>query len=182
MGKARHKPTDPQEIARRRAERVANEAEITRLRTLGAKVTLDRSRRILSAYRASPFHKLKESKTITTAQAAAAERLCLDWADWHGLDGRPAAAVPLKNLNPSRVTLLTDQMLRAGDRVRAVLDRIGPMDRELLQQLVAAIVDGDGPPPWRLIVARTTGQTQAVRQSAVVVSALENLARAYRLH
>jgi hypothetical protein len=181
MGKARRKPTDPQDIARRRAERVANEAEIARLRGMGATVALDRSRRIVSAFRASPFHKLRDSKTITSGQASAVERLCEDWAKWHGLDGRPDHA-PVPNLNPSHVTLLTDEMLKAGDRVRRVLDRIGPMDRELLEQMVEAVVAGDGLTPWRGIVARVTGQTQAVRQSAVIVSALENLRRAYMLH
>jgi hypothetical protein len=179
MGKARRKPTDPQDIARQRAERAATEAEIARLRGMGAKVTLDRARRIVSAYRASPFIKLRDSKTITTGQAQAAERLCEDWAAWHGLEDDRPDLVPVRNLNPSRVTLLTDDMLKAGDRVRGVLGRIGPMDRELLGQLAEAVVTGDGPPQWRNIVATVTGQVQAVRQSAAVCSALENLRRAY---
>src|SRR5436190_7923033 len=89
MGKHNRKPTDPQEIARQRAERAATDAEIGRLRSSGAVVKLDRARRIISAYRASPFVKLRDSETITTGQAAAAERLCLEWAAWRGLDGRP---------------------------------------------------------------------------------------------
>ena len=78
MGKSRRKPSDPQEIARRRAERIANEAEISRLRSQGVVVNLDRARRIIAAYRASPFNKLREAKTISSAQASAAERLCRD--------------------------------------------------------------------------------------------------------
>jgi hypothetical protein len=181
MGK--HKPTDPQEIAQRRAEREQNEVEIARLRSQGAVVSLDRARRIVSAYRASPFNKLRETKTITAAQSNAAARLCKDWAIWRGLDGRPAPSLEVHNPNPSSSggEIVTDRMLQAGDRVAKALGKIGPMDRDLLAALVISSMEDDRPLPWRDVVRQITGVTQTVRQSQAIVSALENLTRAYAL-
>ena len=181
MGKHNRKPTDPQEIARKRAERLATETEIGRLRKQGATVKLDRSRRIVSAYRASPFVKLRDSDTITPAQAGAAERLCEDWAQWKGLDGRPERSeVPGDGSQTAQI--VTDRMLSGGRRVRRVLDLVGPLDRDLLGALVGAAVEEDRPIPWRDIVRRVCGVRQSVRQSQMVVAALENLSRAYALH
>jgi hypothetical protein len=179
MPRRHHKPSDPQELARRRAERAATEVEIGRLRGLGATVNLDRARRIVSAYRASPFHKLRDSNTITRGQAAAAEKLCEQWATWKGLDGKPAL-LPGVQVSTSAAEFVTDRMLTAGKAVRAVLERVGPMNAELLAALVVATVEEDAPLPWRDIVRRVAGITQTVRQSQVVADALENLARAYQ--
>jgi hypothetical protein len=178
MPKSRHKPTDPQAAARRRLERQETDAEIGRLRRQGAVVSLDRARRIVSAYRASAFHKLRESDTISASQAAAAERLCSDWAVWRGLDGRPP---PLEvHTEWKRAPdIVTDRMLVAGNRVDRVLRQVGPVDRELLISLVASAVEDDRPIPWRDTVRRVTGVTQTVRQSQMIVAALGNLARAY---
>jgi hypothetical protein len=182
MGKSRHKPADPQEIARRRAERLANEAEISRLRSQGVVVNLDRARRIVSAYRSSPFHKLREAKTITSAQSSAAERLCCDWAIWRGLDGRPERTEVHVETYGQSAAVLTDRMILAGRRVEKVLGKVGPLDRDLLAALVASVVEEDRPIPWRDIVRRISGVTQTVRQGQMIVAALENLARAYALH
>jgi hypothetical protein len=180
MPKPRHKPSDPQEAAQRKAERLANEAEITRLRAAGAVVSLDRTRRIVSAYRASCFHKLRETKTITTGQAQAAERLCSDWAIWRGLDGRPPPAeVHTSGRRQGAPEIVTDRMIAAGNRVARALKSVGPLDRELLARLVASAIEDDRPLPWRDIVRRVSGVTQTVRQSQTVVAALENLARVY---
>lgn len=179
MGK--HKPADPLEIIRKRAERAAMDAEITRLRGQGVVVRLDRSRRIVSAYRQSPFVKLRESNTISAGQLIAAEKLAEDWAIWRRLDGGPEKlGIPLHGHEPGQ--LVTDRMLRAGERVNGVLSRIGPLDRELLSALIGQLVERDQVPPWREIVARITGVTQTVRQSQMIVAALENLSRAYAIH
>jgi hypothetical protein len=181
MARRKPKPADPQEIMRRRAERQANETEIGRLRAQGAVVSLDRARRITSAYRASPFRKLLDTKTITTTQSAAAERLCQDWAEWKGLDGKPPPT-GIPNPQPAQSdALVTDRMLHGGNRVRRALDRVGPLDRDLLAAMTAAAVECDAPIPWRDIVRRVAGVAQPIRQSQVVVSSLENLARAYAL-
>jgi len=176
----RSKPSDPQALAQRRAERLATEAEIVRLKASGAVVKLDRARRIVSAFRASPFRKLRETNTITQGQGAAAERLCDDWAQWRGLDGKPER-LPVRT-GDSAAEIVTDRMLQAGRRVRRALDRVGPMDRDLLAALVAATVEEDRPIPWRDIVRRVCGIGQSVRQSQAVACALENLARAYQTH
>jgi hypothetical protein len=175
------KPTDPQEIVRKRAERQAIDAEISRLRDQGAVVSLDRARRIVSAYRASPFRKLLDTKTITKTQAVAAEKLCQDWAEWKALDGKPAPlGIPAADhVHVDHV--LTDRMLSAGNRVERVLSRVGPMDRDLLASLVVATVEDDHPIPWRDIVRRVTGVTQTIRQSQMIVASLENLSRAYHM-
>jgi hypothetical protein len=178
MGKRSHKPADPQEIVRRRAARAENEAEIVRLRSQGAVVRLDRARRIVSAYRASPFHKLRDSDTISATQAMAAEKLCDDWAIWRGLDGRAERLeVRLGTCEPAEI--VTDRMLRAGERVARALAHVGPLDRELLAALIRPQIEQDRQPPWRLTVEAITGVTQSVRQSQMIVAALANLARAY---
>ena len=174
----RRKPADPQEVTRRRAERLATEAEVTRLRAVGAVVKLDRARRIVSAYRASPFVKLRDSNTITVAQAAAAEWLCEQWAIWKGMDGRPSTEPMPHEPRAGCAEIVTDRMLKAGRRVKAALARVGPMDRALLSALVAASVEEDAPLPWRDIVRRVCGITQTVRQSQAIACALENLKRA----
>jgi len=179
MSKAHRKPTDPQEIVRRRIARIANEDEIKRLRKQGATVNLDRARQIVSAYRASAFHKLRETKTINTAQAAAAERLCSDWAIWKRLDGKPAPSEVRVMIRSGAPEIVTDRMIAAGDRVACVLAAVGPMDRDLLGCLVAQAIEEDQPLPWRDVVRRVTGVTQTVRQSQMIVAGLENLARAY---
>jgi hypothetical protein len=176
----RQKPADPVEILQRRAARIANDAEIARLRGLGAVVRLDRARRIVSAYRASPFVKLRDSDTISAAQALAAEKLCDDWAIWRGLDGR-AERLAVHVESAVVADLVTDRMLRAGERVHRVLARVGPLDRDLLVGLVEPLVERDRPPAWRVVVVQVTGVTQSVRQSQTIVSALANLARAYGL-
>jgi hypothetical protein len=181
MGKRSHKPADPAEIMERRAARAANEAEIVRLRGQGAVVRLDRARRIVSAYRANPFHKLRDSDTINATQALAAEKLVDDWAIWRGLDGRPER-LEVRLGSSETGEIVTDRMLRAGRRVGRVLGAVGPVDRELLVGLVAPLIESDRPPPWRDVVGRTTGVTQSVRQSQMVVAALANLARAYGLN
>lgn len=151
--------------------------EITRLKGQGATVNLDRARRIVSAYRASPFRKLQDMGSVTRAQAAAADRLCEHWATWKGLDGKPEH-LPVQ-VGYSHAEFVTDRMLSAGVKVREVLERVGPMDAELLAALVASAVEDDRPIPWRDTVRRVCGVTQTVRQSQVVACALENLARAY---
>jgi hypothetical protein len=179
--RSRRKPSDPQDAARRRAERAETEGEIVRLRSTGAVVKLDRTRRIVGAYRANPFRKLKDANTITLGQSNAADRLCEDWAIWKGLDGKPAP-LEIHNPNWSHQEFLTDRMLLARARVDRVLGKVGPADRDLLAALVASAVEDDRPIPWRDIVRRVTGVTQTVRQSQMVVAALENLTRAYALH
>jgi hypothetical protein len=178
MGKRSHKPADPAEIMQRRAARAANEAEIGRLRDQGAVVRLDRARRIVSAYRANPFVKLRDSATISASQALAAEKLCDDWAIWRGLDGRPER-LEVRVGHGDVAEIVTDRMLRAGERVARVLARVGPVDRELLVALVGPLIEDDRPPSWRNIVVAKTGVTQSVRQSQMIASALGNLARVY---
>lgn len=179
MSNRRRKPADPQEIARRRADRVANETEIARLRSQGAVVSLDRARRIVAARRSNVFKKLLETHAISAGQAGAADRLIEDWATWRGLDGRPERP-EVHAENYSTAEFVTDRMLQAGRRVSRILERIGPLDRDLLAVMVASIVEDDRPLPWRDLVRRVSGITQTVRQSAAVAGALENLSRAYQ--
>lgn len=177
---ARKKPSDPQELARKRAERTAMDTEIGRLREQGATVTLDRARRIVSAYRATPWRKLRDTDTITAGQAAAADKLCEEWAMWKGMDGRPAGVPAPVQACSTTAEIITDRMLQAGRRVRHTLDQVGPMDAELLAALAHSVVEDDRPLPWRDVVRRVSGISQTVRQSQVVACALENLSRVYQ--
>lgn len=174
----RRRPSDPQDIQRRRAERIANEREIDRLQSQGATVKLDSARRIMSAFRSNVFTRLLDSKTITLGQHDASETLRADWAAWKGLDGRPEQGEYVDGGSGSH-ELLTDRMINAGRKVERDLAQVGPMDRALLEAFMVATVEEDRPMQWRGIVERVTGATQAVRQSQMVVAALENLRRVY---
>lgn len=172
------KPSDPMEIMRQAAERRDRDAEITRLKTMGATVTIDnRNGRILGAYRSSVFKILLESKAITQNQFNAAQELVEQWAAWKGLAGSQGASAGFVDGGTGCVELVTDRMIKAGKDVARILAHVGPMDRELIEAFMVAVVEEDRAMVWRGIVMRVTGITQPIRQSQVVVSALENLRR-----
>lgn len=172
------KPSDPQAIMRQAAERREQVAEITRLVAAGATVTIDnRNGRILGAYRSSVFKILLESKAINQNQFNAAQELVEHWAQWKGLAGSQGASAGFVDGGKGCPELITDRMLKAGKEVARILDRVGPLDRELITAFMVAVVEEDRAMVWRGIVERVSGITQPIRQSQVVVSALENLRR-----
>ena len=172
------KPSDPMEIMRQVAERRDRDAEITRLKTMGAIVTIDnRNGRILGAYRSSVFKILLESKAINQNQFNAAQELVEHWAMWKGLAGSQGASAGFVDGGTGCVELVTDRMIKAGKDIAKILAHVGPMDRELIEAFMVAVVEEDRAMVWRGIVMKVTGISQPIRQSQVVVSALENLRR-----
>lgn len=175
MTKRKKRPYDPASAAKAALERFENENEITRLQTQGAVVKLDERRRIISAYRSNVFNLLLNNKAISQNQHDAAARLAQDWAEWKGLDG--GADGP--GGGQGCAELVSDRMIKAGDRVGDALGQVGPMDRDLLRSFMAETVENDRAMVWRAIVQKVCGETRDKEQRMLVVSALENLRRAY---
>lgn len=176
MAKPKRKtPFDPAAQARQALERQDRESEIKRLEGQGVVVNLDQGRRIVSAYRSNVFKILLEARTITQNHHNAAHTLMTDWAEWKGLDGKPGGP----GGGSGAAELVSDRMINAGRRVTSTLSQVGPMDRDLLVAFMVATVEEDRPMAWRGIVQRETGVIQSVRQSQMVVAALENLRRVY---
>lgn len=73
----------------------------------------------------------------------------------------------------------TDQRLRAGRRIEAVLALAGPASARLLGVLCELDVALGRPGNWRDQVSRVTGETLADAQGAILRAACENLAGAY---
>ena len=73
----------------------------------------------------------------------------------------------------------TDQRLRAGRRIEAVLALAGPASARLLGALCELDVGLGRPGNWRDQVSRVTGETLADAQGAILRAACENLAGAY---
>ena len=75
----------------------------------------------------------------------------------------------------------TDQRLRAGRRIEAVLALAGPASARLLGALCELDMALGRPGDWRDQVSRVTGETLADAQGAILRAACENLAGAYAL-
>jgi hypothetical protein len=178
MGKKR--PYDPAEAQAKAQERKDRDAEVQRLKSQGASVTLDRGGRIVSAYRSNVFTRLREAKptpAISVGQHNAAQLLIEIWAAWKGLEGSGEPSPEKVDGTGGRDSLVSDRMLRAGRRAEEALSAIGPQDRDLLVAFMVATVEEDRPMQWRGIVHRVTGEERRERQVVYVVSALENLRR-----
>lgn len=171
----RRKPTDPQDILRHRAERIANEREIDRLEGQGVTVKLDPSRRIISAFRSNVFNLLLERKVIDLGHHIAAARLAQDWAEWKRLDGMPEQGERVDQTAATSKALVTDRMLKAGNRIDHAMERVGIANARLLEALIEEMVEADRPRVWRMTVERVTGETRQKEQREKVVAALENL-------
>lgn len=171
----RKKPSDPQEIARKRAERQATEQEISRLRDQGARVTLDPSRRIMSAYRSNVFNLLLERRTITPNHHDAALRLVISWAAWKALDGSPDRVGKVDGGSGDQRALVTDRMLRGGREVASAFEAVPAPLGKLLDAFMVATVEEDRPMAWRGIVERVLGITDRNKQATKVAEMCEAL-------
>lgn len=174
----RRKPYDPGEAEQARQDRLARKAEVERLKGQGAEVNVDKSGRIVSAYRSNVFNLLLRTRTITQNQHDAAYRLSLEWATWKGLDGRGAPDEPVDG-GSGCAELITDRMINAGRVVNRILSEFEPASRRLIEAFMEATVEQDRPMQWRGIVQRETGITDAREQTRFTVDALEGLRRVY---
>lgn len=170
----RKKPHDPAaatEVVLAKAER---EAEIARLRAMGATITQDRGGRVVSARLSNVFNLLLARKTITEGHYDAAYRLSLEWAAWKGLDGRPELLAEVVDGGIGCPEIITDRMIAGGRRVKEALSELDPMDRAIITAFMVATVEEDRPMAWRGVMERL-GVTVRDRQTEAVVGALESL-------
>ena len=176
----RNKPHDPAAAARAAEERRAQEAEKARLIAQGVEVTLDHVGRIVSARRSNVFNLLLHRGAITQNHYNAAYDLANDWAAMKGLDGKPETFGAFVDGGSPCVELVTDRMLKAGERVARTFAMLGsPESVKLLAAFMVATVEEDRPMAWRGIVDRTFGPTARDRQTKAVFDALEDLRQVY---
>lgn len=177
----RRKPHDPAATARQAAEREDREAEIKRLIAMGATVTTDPARRVISAYRSNFANLLLQRGSITQNHHDAASRLAADWSGWKGLDGggdnAPERVDGGSGFGPK--ALVTDRMLWAGSRVAEAMRGLDAEQRKVMEALMVATVEEDRPMIWRGVVERVTGATNHPKQVQIVLGALESLRIAY---
>lgn len=167
----RHKPFDPA-----KAER---EAEKARLIKMGAQLVLDRGGKVASARLSNVFNLLLQRQTITADHYDAAYTLANDWAAWKGLDGRGDTIGEFVDGGSGCAELITDRMIKAGNRVRAALFDVDAMSALILERLMVATVEEDRGMAWRGIMERL-GIKVRDRQTELVVASLEALRRVYQ--
>lgn len=175
----RKRPHDPAAAARHANERADREAEIQRLINMGATVTVDPARRVVSAFRSNFANLLLARKTITQNQHDAAYRLSVDWATWKGLDGKADSFGEIVDGGSGCAELVTQRMIEAGKEVARTLAQLLPVDRRLMEAFMVATVEEDRPMVWRGLVLRVTGATAREAQTRLVVQALESLRCVY---
>jgi hypothetical protein len=170
----RRKPTDPNAATRANEAKAERDAEIARLRSMGAAVNLDRAGRILSAYRSNVFNLLLARGTINANHHDAAGWLAEQWAMWKGLDGRGDTLSEVVDGGSGCRELVSDRMIRGGRDVGRALSSVEPLSRVILEAFMVATVEEDRAMAWRGIMERI-GIKSRDRQTQAVVSALEEL-------
>ncbi|MDQ0462613.1 hypothetical protein QO010_000361 [Caulobacter ginsengisoli] len=183
--KRKLKPKSPAEIAAERLSRRARDFEAVGLAASAAAlasndaVDVRREGRThtLGARRLDAFEALREGMAAGAYDAV--RRLERDLTIRAGEHDRGRAMVRVDcdmGLGPGR----TDQMLAAGQRVDAVLGRIGRRDGWLLLELLRPTPETRiALPTWRAVVAHITGEENDRGQAAIVRNICANLAEAY---
>lgn len=158
---------DPAAAMRHRLERQERDHEIARLTAMGAEITTDCARRVISARRSNAFTLLLVANAITTTHHDAATRFAEQWAAWKGCDGRETlgAKVDCGTTPPHTRSLVTDRMIAAGRYVNDTLDSLLEPDSRLLTALMVATVEEDRPMSWRGIVERIYGPPPKVKHA-----------------
>ncbi|HEY5107259.1 MAG TPA: hypothetical protein VII73_10890 [Caulobacteraceae bacterium] len=186
----RARPSDPMDIARRRAaERVCAQdparwgVDASQM-TLGAnhavEIGTDAAGRVSRARRVDVFDAFLRRGKLSAAGHDAVRRLQDDIAILHRAVGGSGEYAP--RVDRSRNPLaFTDRRRAAGRRIEAALSGAGPASARLLAALCEADVVLGHAGCWRRIVARETGESLADGQGAILRAACENLAGAYCL-
>jgi len=178
MTKRRNRPKSPEQVKREQAEQRARDFEAVGLQAdasvlpMNAAVEVDRESQATAqrARRADAFDLLKDGMRAGSYDAV--RKLERDLTIRRGEHDRGRYVDRVDGDKPHG---RTDAMIAAGERVDAVLSRIGERDAWLLQVLLSPTAK-----PWREIVAYITGETDHHAQGAAVRSASANLADAYR--
>jgi hypothetical protein len=195
----RTKPFDPATAERQRQTRLTREGEARaktrtddgRPQTWGlaqgslalpanqaVQTACDGRGKVVAAYRADVFDILHGRGALSDTELAAARRLETDMGLRVGLF-RPSNLYVLVD-DQGAVEGATQRMLEAGARVEQALAAVGPRQAVLLRSLVEPAIIHGRVVDWRAVVARETGETNPHVQAAMVRSACDNLALAYR--
>lgn len=174
--KPRRKPTDPALLA---AQRLARKSIVEDLTEKGIDVSHDEQYRIISARRLDVFSLLLSRKALTDVQFYAARRLETTHALSRGHE-KPeqtmdrvqtsSAGAPGQNI--------TQAMIDASAELATIYATMGEQNAAIMQALISeqsAILTR-----WRDTVKRITGEPNDKAQAALIRSACENLALAWR--
>ena len=170
--RGRNKPSTPEEIAARVAERRANDNEVKRLKDSGVEVNTDpRTGKLLSGYRPDCFHLLLKDRPT--------ERGAVDWLETvirtasgeNAQERRPdfirasADGAPGQNLSAD--------MIAASEVLTVIEETLRPWEARLLFELLRP--DASLLTRWQDVVVRITGATTPQRQGERVCVACESL-------
>lgn len=172
MAKKSRKPSDPQEIAARVAERRANDAEVARLRASGCEVRVDpKTKQLLGANRPDCFALLLKERTE--------ERKAVDWLE-ETIRTAQGENTPERRPDFIRSTAegapgqnITGDMIEAGEHLVVIEENLRPWEARLLFDLLRP--DGALVAKWRATVQLATGATTPQRQGERVRVACESL-------
>jgi hypothetical protein len=182
------RPSDPAEIARRRAAERALRQEaaswgvdvdaLALPRNADVVATIDPAGRLVRARRQDIFELMRVRGRLSPAALDAVRRLQDDMACLHRTHMGAVNYEPRvdRSVDPQA---FSDARRRAGARIEAALARAGALSARLLAALCEPDVILGRAADWRAIVERETGETLADAQGAILRMACENLAGAY---
>ena len=172
----RRKAADPAVAA---AQKAARKRVVEELEARGIEVNYDEQYRIVGARRVDVFSLLHERKALTDLQLYAVRRLEGLQALAFGHE-KPEQTMDRVDSSTSGAPgqNVSQAMIDAGGELRTIYATTGAQNATLLQALIAdqsAILTR-----WRDTVKRITGETDDKAQSALIRSACENLAEAFK--
>lgn len=182
------RPTDPMEIARRRAaERLraqdpatwGADADALAL-PANAAVAVDAlpGGRVIRAQRQDVFETFRARGSLSPAGYEAVRRLQDDLATLHQTHAGRVDYSP--RVDRSRTgDSFADRRLRAGERIEAAMALTGAASARLLSALCETDVVHGRAADWRAVVATVAGERLPDAQGALIRAACENLAGAY---
>lgn len=172
----RRKPADPAIAAQ---QKLARKRVVDDLKARGVEVNHDEQFRIIGAHRPDVFSLLLSRKAITDVQFYAARRLEGAHALAYGhekpeqtMDRVQSSTAGAPGQNVSQA------MIDASAELATVYDTMGEQNAAIMQALIreqSAILTR-----WRDTVKRITGEANDKAQAALIRSACENLALAWR--
>ena len=192
MTKASAKPTDPQEAARQRHERIAERQNLADQRqSLSGRLALPSNATIVHGegepergryrppQRHDCFHLLHARNAFAEGSLTCVRRLEREFAIRAGV--RDADLQERVDRGPS-TRGQEDAMVAAAWRIEAVLTVAGPVARKLLTELIEPRqVHAETPDRWRVVVRLLTGEKNEKAQAALVRNAAANLMLAYQV-
>jgi hypothetical protein len=182
------RPSDPMEIALRRAAERARERDpgqwgadrdaLSLPANAQVRLATDSRGRVSRAFRQDVFETFRARGALSQAGYDAVRRLQDDIATLHRTQTSRADYTP--KVDTSRVAdTFADHRARAGERIDAALTLSGVASARLLTALCEADVVLGRSADWRAVVESAAGERLPDAQGALVRAACENLAGAY---